>query len=1098
MTKAATISIFTGAPLEEESERTFLRNLSSKLENCERSIVVICNVQIGGRQIDFIVATDTAVTVVEVKSSSLPIKGEINGPWQRLVADGTWRPFRNPYQQALECKNRLRDTMSRKQDIGFYYPAAYVVFVLGLPQGSSVTGGDFKVSVLSADDVLERLLKQSGCPWPLIQWEAFATLVGAKPSSLSEALQSNASARIQWVDELRRATISEYTPLAVQWLSETDQHRDALRAAALEGAGIQIIGPSGCGKSLAIRWLAVSLTENGHACLMISAKDFAGSWAETLKCELSLLTDRNDLGAMSDLAAFGQPFVILVDGLNELEATQLARAVRGLKALGRRYQARIVIASQSPFAGSFDGLKVVSISRPSLELKERIAGWQRSEPLSSVARQLLRHVDTGFEAKIIGQIEIELKANLSRLELIEHFIRFKLGTRSRSAMAGLRRLSIQMTDSLSYSIAESGFDEFMRDQHVSFDDCDTMIATGVLVKRAGRLSFAHELFQSAFYARGYATADDNAAQALTSKLNSPQFKSMARDVISAIESSTLCEKVLGGSLDPTLLVDAADGELGPIARAVSLGLLSETADDLAAEIASSRLVLYRDDNAFNRVDWETHPEKSLAQRVRLVTIGLRAGDGTDLEQYFRLCALMDDRLYSERVRLADQAKAAKFALRSESFSLAYLGLTGKHNFTKVVRGSEDAKLVRRSTKQLARPTLTHLTSGQLYFVLRHRFDLYGSSDPELLAQEICEVLKVRWRYEPYHVRLELLHVAGFVRNMRESTKAELIAAIKLLDIHPSDWAMNSSVIDALKFLGALDNEAELSRQGIRDEVLAALDEASPDAPSAALRVYVAMFDHPFDSVYAEEIFALSDEARHRLYRLALRSPDIRQSLSIRFLTHEVAEFDEPSDAPLFEPLTQLPTKDNPMSQDEVAAFVLAVRFLARHHLPLPIVNAEDEADRCMELVRSTLYAAAQGSSDSKALREGWRSAEDLNPQLLAACLSEVSESLLDRQAIERPAAYPSLDLAAHFSGEIIRTCRRFLDEPAPFIDYHGRSLPDQTLNYVFWVIAQYGDRSDLERLRSLVKHPSLGSRAVETIRSIEAANVKGSYPATIT
>jgi hypothetical protein len=99
-----------------------------------------------------------------------------------------------------------------------------------------------------------------------------------------------------------------------------------------------------------------------------------------------------------------------------------------------------------------------------------------------------------------------------------------------------------------------------------------------------------------------------------------------------------------------------------------------------------------------------------------------------------------------------------------------------------------------------------------------------------------------------------------------------IEAVNALEVNPTNWAINSSIIDALKILGALDNEAEDSRSQVKSE----LESVHGDDDDAvdndlALSLCLRMFDHSFDSIYGEEIYNLDEELRRRLYRRALRS-----------------------------------------------------------------------------------------------------------------------------------------------------------------------------------------------------------------------------------
>lgn len=386
-------------------------------------------------------------------------------------------------------------------------------------------------------------------------------------------------------------------------------------------------------------------------------------------------------------------------------------------------------------------------------------------------------------------------------------------------------------------------------------------------------------------------------------------------------------------------------------------------------------------------------------------------------------------------------------------------------------------------------SLVGLTSGELLFVLKQRHEMFGKEDITRFTHELTEVLRTRWRYEPYHVRLELLHIVGFVRDAEETVKAALIEAINGLEIHASNWALNSSVIDALKILGALDDEGEEQRAAIHDEVAAVIGEAdSDDIREQALSVYTRMFDHPFDWIYAEEVYSLPEDTQRLLYRRAFQANGIGDSMSVRYLAERIVEYEEPSDVPLFSNLAQLPSQTNPMSQDEMAAFALAVRFLARHVAPLPAADAENDAQECMVLVRTLVYAAESGrDADLKEARVAWEGLHALPPQLVIGCLAEMNEPLAANHVGERPPNYPALSLVDVFPIDLLEVSRKLIDEGMLPTSYHRVGFGDRDLHFAFDVVAKHGDRSDLGRLRRVSAGHPFAQKAIEVIRAIETA-----------
>ncbi|WP_025600725.1 nuclease-related domain-containing protein [Burkholderia sp. WSM2230] len=114
--------IYVGGKIEHASERKFIASALSWL--CDQGLhaVVLANIEIDGRQIDCIVATNNFVSVVEIKASQLPLRGDLNGAWSRLSASGEWTDYTNAYQQAVGAKNRVRDAMQAIKPGGVFTP----------------------------------------------------------------------------------------------------------------------------------------------------------------------------------------------------------------------------------------------------------------------------------------------------------------------------------------------------------------------------------------------------------------------------------------------------------------------------------------------------------------------------------------------------------------------------------------------------------------------------------------------------------------------------------------------------------------------------------------------------------------------------------------------------------------------------------------------------------------------------------------------------------------------------------------------------------------------------------------------------------------
>lgn len=320
--------IYVGGPIDHASERKFLAFVVPWLVEKGIPSVVIANVEINGRQIDCIIATDNSVSVVEVKTSQFPIRGEINGTWARLSASGEWKDYTNAYQQAVGAKNRVRDVMQATRSVGGFYPDGYVVFTSPIPEGSNVTPGDFKALVTTIDLFPGQFNKGSASPWTIADWEAFAQKLNLARVTLDQVTAGLDAVRA--MDTLKRytdAVASVYGRDGERWLPETDEHRDDLMKAVAADAGCFISGPSGCGKSLMAKWLASKLAAEGHPTFFLAAKNYTGSWADSLRREVGLLTDDAPGELYRAVALSDQSVFLIIDGAMNSEQQPRTRCV---------------------------------------------------------------------------------------------------------------------------------------------------------------------------------------------------------------------------------------------------------------------------------------------------------------------------------------------------------------------------------------------------------------------------------------------------------------------------------------------------------------------------------------------------------------------------------------------------------------------------------------------------------------------------------------------------------------------------------------------------------------------------------------------------
>ena len=108
------IEIYVGAPVEVASEREIFLALVKMIGEARMQAIVFANFNVGRRQLDFLVATDSQTLVIEAKHFARRVRGGVNGIWEMDLPGGASKGVGNPYLQALEAKNALRDALRER------------------------------------------------------------------------------------------------------------------------------------------------------------------------------------------------------------------------------------------------------------------------------------------------------------------------------------------------------------------------------------------------------------------------------------------------------------------------------------------------------------------------------------------------------------------------------------------------------------------------------------------------------------------------------------------------------------------------------------------------------------------------------------------------------------------------------------------------------------------------------------------------------------------------------------------------------------------------------------------------------------------------
>ena len=563
--------LYIGSRIEHESEWAVLQRIVELLARDRRPAVILANANLGDCQIDVVVALSDIVLVIEAKGFTRPIRGSENGPWQVQVASGEWKDFRSPYLQARDAALKVRDAVRSFERREIPYPTAAVVFVPAIPHGSKAHPGDFKVSVLGLEGLDAILRKRQKDAWPLNRWKAFAeylrlTPVATVSAACDPALFAAEGLLRQYQTAFRRAnTCSEsLVPFTCRYKGQPMASEEVTRMVAEERAGILIRGPSGCGKTLLAAQAGLAFAQSGAVVITIPARDYSGSVKAVVDREVGLLIRSKATNVLSAARALNRPLLFVVDGYNECGDSERASLTRGLAALARNYEGSVLVTSQIPLVGR-DLLTLRAIDVPPADRETKAAIARRvlgSGALPSTLEHLLEAVTTGLEAKLIGEVGRELNPDSSRHALFDAFARKRLGDDEREGIRLLSLIAGRLCHRVAFSISRRDLDRLTDEFGVPEAVAMRVRQAGLLIQRADRVHFMHELFFDAFAAEEIIRGASGEPAPVIKALAHPQHAARKAFILGAIDDDLLLDKVLERLEDPVSVAVCLSGACG--------------------------------------------------------------------------------------------------------------------------------------------------------------------------------------------------------------------------------------------------------------------------------------------------------------------------------------------------------------------------------------------------------------------------------------------------------------------------------------------------------------------------------------------------------
>jgi hypothetical protein len=1103
----ASIDIFVGDPIVHASERATLARAIDFLSTQNIPAVILANLNLGGRQVDLVIGLDHGVLVVESKGLLAAVRGNVNGDWHVRLASGRWKQIPNAYTQVHTEKLRLRDAMAAFAGAEVPYPDAALIFVPAIPPGSTIPQGDFKVSIAGIDELPERIVSVTRHGWSLDRWRAFAAhhhLIAVP--SIDAALGPELLDAERMLATYGEAFTRTYGPpasamVAVSCVCDDETlSSDKVLEHAARGDNVLLTGESGCGKSLLSYTIALAALSHGRVPIVIPARDFEGNLRDVANREVALLDVRSAAAVISAARLLDRRLVLVVDGYNECTPSERLRLTRSIAAAVTGYGATAVVSSRITLER--DDLlpaRAFAVQVPDMGMKRAIAQQAAGGAPVEAFSELLNSVRSGLEARMIGQLGRQLPVGTSKYGLFDAYVRERLGPAASDGIRALSRVAAMMTERISFGLSVRELDRLSDRAGVSGALLQTLQGANILDKRGDRVSFSHEMFLNVFAAEAIIRRAGGDADAVVAALRLPQHLEMKPFVLGAIDDDSFRRRVLSGLSDARVIRGCLAGQCGSDAQRWA----NKRCDDLLAQIGEEIETVRFD--VSEEFPWriqakpETLQEWTAQDRAVLAAIPHELVAGRRLDGVLKLIGRMDERLADEHSRLLDEARKKKVSLRSGLYAISYSGFAGREiglsQICSPIHSGHlyDGPKVAASADLHGRLRCELLSPGQVGLLVE--MDKYSDRDAPSVGTVLPRILNRLWPEAAHHLRLGLMHAAGMsAGKLSESERRTLIDAIEAL---PVDGGIDSvGLIDALKYLGALNDDQSGQVAGIKAQIEAVL--ADPDnalARDAAAGLWNAQFDHPYDGAYCEAWNDLAREDRKTLQLLAAQNVE-HNSMFAPALIAEVASHADPLVGPILARWTALPPKREVIVGDAIHGFQMAYAALARLHCPLPdrMAEAVSPADQAL-LACGEIYYWLNRDDLSKTERR-LNCAGPLaillrhESGVAATVVGEFfrSDFMFSEGAKLLPGAEPVVtSFGWEFPDEVAAIWRAALEKPTTQTGYFEFFRVEDTIEKALANLGHFGGVRDIPLLRTWSLHLSHGHSAVRAIKMIEEA-----------
>ncbi len=1102
------IELYIGDLIEHESDRAVLKYVVDTLSRKNLSAIVLANVNFCNRQIDLIVGINSLVVVIEAKSFSCPFRGSDNGDWEILSATG-WKVCDNYYLQTVKAVYAVRDTIKKFKTIDEFYPKGALVFSPSIPTGSSDFRGNFKARIIGINE-LYKLLEPTNqaFSWTIDTWREFAKHHNLR---LIPDMKMAMDAKLLEADRITNAYSMVfdryYSNFTINFiLNETiSKVLNEVKLRYADNKNILLVGPSGCGKTLLAYQIALELIQDGHIPIVIQGKDFDGNLGKLINKEVALLQISSAEILFSASQRMNKRLVFLLDGYNECLKTQQKDLIRALSAACDRYEASVILTSQKQIhcEGILE-LESLAVSPPDNELKILIAKQASKGTLLHSQLTLLNSIESGLEAKLVGEIGLNIRPGMSRYAIFDTYIRKRL---EENATEGIRALSIiakKLSEDVSFCLSIRGLERIAEQENISTAILQHLRNVNLLIQDDDFINFGHELYLNAFSAEAIIRSSSNADDILLA-LKLPLNEDRKHLILGAIDDIALLIQVLSQISDETIIQACLLGQCGEFPYEWADTYSSKIVKDINAEIEQVRFNF--DDTTWTKVKVIPESLKSwtLQELAFINALPYVFVKGKFFDMLLEAIKKMDNRNALECERLETQANKRLIGLRSGMFAFCYCGFGGNAGpaISSICRHLDNGLIYRSGSKHIYENVAIRLDDdklsvGQLYVLLslyRHG----GGVDVPSIARLLPGILRNYWRGAGYHLRLCLMEaVQSSCWKISDTARKSLVEFIEELP-DSKNIGISMAITDALKSLGALQESENSHIEDVKTMIRDVLtNQEDSNYRALAFNVWANQIDHPYEGAYCEAWSELSPDEQKTLLFMAAQTAN-HDSFFISLLITQLAAFNDPT---VVSPILRWavpPMVQSSIPQQDVSNFVIANIAVARLGCDLIDGHLDDKSNsiQAMIVVGKIFYWINRiDLSMDKRMMECNKLINILQHNKYAASvIYEVNRAncCFEYHVQNLPGSESILpSLWVYFSKELAEICRQALQDSEKQKSYFGFLIIEDMIEFLLDSLGMWGTTLDIQILRRWTSHPKFGKHALKSIKNLENVNKKSS------